>query len=390
MTGRTQSLLMSGVALASVAVIAVPQSVQPRVLEQQTPVALVADVQVTAQPADYPSRLFNWWQPIFWPSASQPFPSPPSPIGPTPQSLPDTLEWAYHAVEPWVRYGFELATYAAGWVPYVGWLSGQIMIFYNFGERIVHAIAHNTLEWLNGEGSFVQNVADGIWWSIDALIQLGIDEWNYFLPPLPPLPPWPFAAEVGGFLNGVRAVLRDTVIGFLQALSASLPSRPDETLELAAVPAAADLTLTAFGDESSAEDRALTYERQGAPAEGVGGDEAVIDDQSSGDDGNGIEAAAEEVVQVVVPDEAEEVEDAKDEASPTTDTSGAVSAQGEVRGPITAPEQDPAGAPLSTDNGTKPVEDEVENPTGMVETPSPTDDKPVTTPSEEDGEPGVE
>jgi hypothetical protein len=47
----------------------------------------------------------------------------------------------YNAAEPWVRYGFEVATYAVGWVPYVGWLSPQIMIFYNFGERIVRSIA---------------------------------------------------------------------------------------------------------------------------------------------------------------------------------------------------------------------------------------------------------
>jgi hypothetical protein len=49
----------------------------------------------------------------------------------------------YNTVEPWVRYGFELATYAVGWVPSVGWLSGQIMIFYNFGERIPRSITFN-------------------------------------------------------------------------------------------------------------------------------------------------------------------------------------------------------------------------------------------------------
>jgi hypothetical protein len=75
---------------------------------------------------------------------------------------------------------------------------------------------------------------------------------------------------------------------------------------------------------------------------------------------------------------------------PTTDTSGAVSAHGEVRDLLIAPDEDPAEAPLSTDNDTTPVEDEVENPTGIGETPSPTDDKPVSTPSEGDGESGVE
>ena len=129
-----------------------------------------------------------------------------------------------------MRYGFEVATYAVGWIPYVGWLSGQIMIFYNFGERIVHAITHNTLDWLNGNGSFAQNVAEGVSWTVDAFIQLGIDEWNFFLPPLPPLPPLPFsAAGRRSPLNGVRDVLKGTVLGAVAGLSDILPSHdPDQ------------------------------------------------------------------------------------------------------------------------------------------------------------------
>src|SRR4029079_4910934 len=95
---------------------------------------------------------------IIPPSASQPFPAPPSAPGPVPSSIPSTLEWAYQAIERWVRSGFELATYAAGWVPYVGWLSGQIMIFYNFGERIVHSITFNIADWLDRRISFVQGL----------------------------------------------------------------------------------------------------------------------------------------------------------------------------------------------------------------------------------------
>src|SRR5215475_11890224 len=122
-----RSFLTTGVAAMTVATIAIPTSVQP-----PAPTAPTADVRLTAQPADYFSQLFGWWQPIFWPSANQPVPTPPSPTPvPTPGSVAGSLEGAYHAIEPWVRYGFELATYAVGWVPYVGWLSGQIMIFYN-------------------------------------------------------------------------------------------------------------------------------------------------------------------------------------------------------------------------------------------------------------------
>jgi hypothetical protein len=235
MSISARAALMAGVATVTASAVLIAPSVQP--LPQPKPaIRLAANVQLTAQPADYFSQLGEWWQPIFWPSAGQPFPPPPTEPLPTPTSIVSGLEGAYHAIEPWVRYGFELATYAVGWVPYVGWLSGQIMIFYNFGERIVHAIAHNTLDWLGGNGSFLQNLGEGIRWSIDALIQLGIDEWNYFLPPLPPLPPIPcivFCANLAEFnapLEANRVGLLETVTDLLTGLSASLPfpRDPDE------------------------------------------------------------------------------------------------------------------------------------------------------------------
>jgi hypothetical protein len=133
---------------------------------------------------------------IIIPSLGQaPPPPPPNTPIPVANSANQAIKNIYNAVEPWVRYGFELATYAVGWVPYVGWLSGQIMIFYNFGERIVRTITFNVADWLFGPLPFLEglrNVARDSW---NALVQLGIDEWNYFLPPLPPLPPLPFAAK---------------------------------------------------------------------------------------------------------------------------------------------------------------------------------------------------
>jgi len=198
-----RSVLTIGVATVTATAVAFGPAVQ-----EPTPAAPPAPViAVRSAPVDLAAQIdaprlgrpldgeVGWVQRfIVPPSASNPFPAPPSGPGPAPQSVTGTLEWAYHAIEPWVRYGFQLATYAVGWVPYVGWLSGQIMIFYNFGERIVHAITHNTLDWLSGNGNFLFNLGEGIAWTVDAFIQLGIDEWNFFLPPLPPLPPFPFAA----------------------------------------------------------------------------------------------------------------------------------------------------------------------------------------------------
>ena len=101
----------------------------------------------------------------------------------------------YNAVEPWVQYGFELATYAVGWVPYVGWLSPQIMIFYNFGERIARSITFNIADWLDGNVSFVQGVVNVGVDTINSFIFLANDQLAFWLPPLPPIPPiGPFAA----------------------------------------------------------------------------------------------------------------------------------------------------------------------------------------------------
>ncbi len=94
-----------------------------------------------------------------------------------------------------MHYGFQLAQYAVGWVPYVGWLSPQIDIFYHFGERIVRSVVFNSADWLWGPLPFavgLGNIARDSW---NSLVQLGIDQWNFWLPPLPPLPPFPFAAR---------------------------------------------------------------------------------------------------------------------------------------------------------------------------------------------------
>lgn len=141
------------------------------------------------------------------PSLGAPVPNPP-PIGPVvaPTNVNSAIKDVYNAVEPWVRYGFELATYAAGWVPYVGWLSGQIMIFYNFAERIARSVTFNVDDWLFGPLPFVAaltNVAQDSW---NALVQLGIDQWNFWLPPLPPLPPFPLAADEAAADDGSPAL----------------------------------------------------------------------------------------------------------------------------------------------------------------------------------------
>jgi hypothetical protein len=157
--------------------------------------AVVASTSSTPAPDNIPT-LFDEIRRGIIPSfgAAPPTPPPALTVAAT-SNANQAIKNIYNAVEPWVRYGFEVATYAVGWIPYVGWLSGQIMIFYNFGERIVRSITFNVADWLFGPLPFIQglgNVARDSW---NALVQLGVDQWNFWLPPLPPLPPLPFAAR---------------------------------------------------------------------------------------------------------------------------------------------------------------------------------------------------
>lgn len=117
-------------------------------------------------------------------------------------NLANTIDQAYITVEPWVRYGFELAAYAVGWIPYVGWLSGLIIDGYNFGQSIVASAVFNFTDWLRGDGTIVTNLVD---FGVDvglAFVWLGIDVAGTFVPlpplPLPPRPPLqgPFLADM--------------------------------------------------------------------------------------------------------------------------------------------------------------------------------------------------
>jgi PE family len=107
-------------------------------------------------------------------------------------SIGDAIEAAYLRIEPWVQYGFNLAAYAAGWLPWVGWLAPQINFFYYLFEPMVQAALFNTIDWLQGTITFSQGLAN--FWaattaSINQFIQTEINWALGFLPPLPPIFP---------------------------------------------------------------------------------------------------------------------------------------------------------------------------------------------------------
>jgi len=205
MTAIGRKLVTAGIALVGVGVIAIAPTVQtppPPAVPAASAVRLAAAtapsvVEPLAQTNAIGALLrLDLGRFIIPPSLGQPFPTPQFPgPSPAPTDFAGSIKSTYVAIEPWVHYGFQLAQYAAGWVPYVGWLSPQIDIFYHFGERIVRSVVFNSADWLWGPLPFavgLGNIARDSW---NSLVQLGIDQWNFWLPPLPPLPPFPLAAR---------------------------------------------------------------------------------------------------------------------------------------------------------------------------------------------------
>jgi hypothetical protein len=108
-------------------------------------------------------------------------------------SIGDAMKAGYLLVEPYVQYGFDLAAYVAGYLPYVGWLAPQIYFFYDLFEPMVQAGLFNTIDWLQGSINFAQGLSN-FWDATTASINQFINTEIYwalsFLPPLPPLPPF--------------------------------------------------------------------------------------------------------------------------------------------------------------------------------------------------------
>jgi len=191
-----RSVLMAGLATVTASAVVIAPSVQPPPPPRPT-IQLAAAVQPVAQPPA-PTTLSGWVQRILIPPSfgTSPPPLPPPIVVPTPGSIGSSITNIYIAIEPWVHYGFEVAQYAVGWIPYVGWLAPQIDYFYHLGERIVRSIVFNIADWLDRKISFGQGLVNVGVDTINSFIFFANDQIGFWLPPLPPLPRlafWTFA-----------------------------------------------------------------------------------------------------------------------------------------------------------------------------------------------------
>jgi hypothetical protein len=323
----THSVLMAGVAMLTASTVAIAQSVQPAPPPAPTPaVNLVADVQLTALPKlpslltvllDNPLRLLG---PAATPGTLPPAPAPLAiPIAP---NLADTIDAIYTSVEPWVEYGFDVAESIVRWIPYVGWFAGQIGVFYEFGESIVASGVFNFTDWLRGDGGIVENLVD---FGIDvglAFVWLGLDEVAQFVP-LPPFCCYPPRPPVQGPGPSLAA---ETLTGPVETADLMMATSFDESMpEGTEVVEGSEEPVEQLA-EGLTEDQGLT-EEIGLTEEEVTEEEGLTEEEGVDD-----ESGAVETLDETIENNDEETDLDATGVEPTTDTSGTVQAQGEVRG----------------------------------------------------------
>jgi len=242
---------------------------------------------------DLPSLLVDWLERIIVPpSLGAAFPEPNFPPVIVGNSIDSVIKNVYNAIEPWVEWGFDVAAYAVGWIPYVGWLAPQISIFYDFGERIVRSITFNVADWLGGNISFWDGLVNVGIDTINSFIYLANDQLAFWLPPLPPIPPiGPRVADV----------------------------------------AEPELTRIMSLTEGTVDGGELVDEDLGEPTEPVGSD--VIDELAGGANDEVIIDDPKETTPELTVDELIDENELQEAGNPTvTNSLGTVQAQGEIRG----------------------------------------------------------
>lgn len=335
MKHSARSAMAAGVSMLAVsAAVIAPVQPTPTPAPTSTPapaVELAAAVQ-PLQPGKEPPRIPALLQasgllPTVVPTA---LPGAPSVLAvPIAPNLANDIDNLYLAVEPWVQYGFEVATYALAWIPYVGFLSGLIMDGYFFGESIVASAVFNFTDFLRGDGGIVENLVD---FGVDvglAFVWLGIDVVGTFIP-LPPCcyPPRPPVQGPFLALDALTTLMKPEA----EAQGTELDKTVGEQVE-------------GVGNEATPE--------EGTPAkktvrELVG----ELIDRYTGEPVRADEEQLEEPKVDELSDEAEgELADETEEANEATPASGLVRAQGLIRESLAAK---PNGQSSQPKNGTGP------------------------------------
>jgi hypothetical protein len=341
MNVSARSYVAAGIAALTAGMIAIPTTIEPSAqlsasVEKER-VALLAAARSFTAPVELPTA--------FVVLAPQHPGAPTAPTNPAPNAVTKALPTAaaaptaqaalagfpgiqnaiinaYNVINPWVDYGVNLAQYAVGWIPVASFFAPQIGIFYySLIEPIMTSAVYNTAYVLGGSIGIIQGISNVINDSINAGIGFVNAEINWALSFLPPLPPLPLAAAQTTALKVAAAPTAqptteaaDGTVAEKQEPSAATPTEP------AGPEASKSPTPSATEPAADATTPAATPKPQAEP--------------------------------VTTP----EAEPVKKPASTTTDSSGGVAAQGEVRGG-TQSATDPKKPESKPDASSKPDTD---------------------------------
>lgn len=268
------------------------------------PVLLTAAAEPLAA-TELPDLLGDWLQSVVvLPTAAAPTPPAVEPVvGST--SLGNAVINAWNWALPWIDYGVELADYVLGFIP-GGYLIGdQIdIVYFSLVRPVANSFVVDLVGPVLNEPLNLASYVDGLVTlgqvTVNSLINLGINEFNYFfgwlIPPIPPLPPiGPLAVEAEEAVETLETV--ETV---------ETVETADEDLTLAAsVEDSADTE----GDVEAAGTTPSTSRSEAAGAQDEVRDSGAVEpDEES-------EKESEEPEEVT-----EEVEDAETEAETDTET----------------------------------------------------------------------
>jgi hypothetical protein len=254
MNVSARSYVAAGIAALTAGVIAIPTTIEPLVPPAQLSasvekerVALLAAAQSFTAPVQPPLAFVVLAPPHAVAPAAAPnsspravvtaSPTPAAAAAPAPQAalagfpgIQDAIINGYNLVLPWVDYGVNLAQYAVGWIPVASFFAPQIGIFYyDLIRPIMTSAVYNFAYLIGGTIGLVQGVSNVINDSINAGIGFVNAQINWALSFLPPLPPLPFAAAQTTALKvaaGPAAETTDLTVAEKHESSVATPAEP--------------------------------------------------------------------------------------------------------------------------------------------------------------------
>jgi hypothetical protein len=121
---------------------------------------------------------------------------------PAPQNAAsDFIVNAWNAVLPWIDYGVNLTGYVLGFIPYGYLIGDQVsIVYYSLVRPVANSFVVDLVAPVVNDPLNIFSYTNGLIAlgsvTVTSLINLGINEFNYFFGWLiPPLPPLPFAAK---------------------------------------------------------------------------------------------------------------------------------------------------------------------------------------------------